>query len=144
MKAREFVPHSGIMARLDEIVSVNDTALVGALTIRDDDPFMENGTVPAWAAIEYMAQTIAAYAGYHAKQRGEPVATGFLLGSRRFESTIAGFPSGTRLTVSVTANTLGTEGLSSFACHVDVNGAETVTATLNVYKPKNLEAYLEK
>lgn len=144
MKAREFVPHSGIMARLEEIVSVDDTKLVGALTIREDDPFLENGAVPAWAMIEYMAQAIAAYAGYHARQRGEPVATGFLLGSRRFESTAATFPSGTRLTVSVTANTLGSEGLSSFRCHVDANGVETVSGTLNVFKPKNLEAYLEK
>ena len=48
-----------------------------------------------------MAQAIAAWAGYTAQLRGEPVKLGFLLGTRRYESSRPIFVLGSLLRVHV-------------------------------------------
>lgn len=144
MKAGKYLPHSSIMARLEEIKSVDENGLTGTLTIRADDPFLAGDAVPAWVAIEYMAQAIAAYAGHRASLLDAPVETGFLVGSRRFEAALTEFPIGSSLEIAVSVKVMGTGGLSSFACRVDVDGVPAVSATLNVYKPNDLESYLKQ
>src|SRR2546426_3960121 len=82
---RSLVPHSGPMVLLDRVVSVDEESLCAEVLIRADSMFCAAGGVGAWVGLEYMAQAIAAYAGYGARLRGAPVKIGFLLGSRRYE-----------------------------------------------------------
>ena len=63
--------------------------------------YWEDAGVPAWAGVEYMAQTIAAHAGVEARARGEPPAIGFLLGTRAYSTSVEKFPNGSKLTVTV-------------------------------------------
>lgn len=142
MNASEFLPHSGTMAFLDTIDQVDETGLTGVIGISGDDPFLTDGVVPVWISIEYMAQAIAAYAGYHARMRGEPVAVGFLLGCRKFECEGAGYSVGAELIVNVKPSAVGSNGLSAFTCSIVADNGTQATATLSVFKPADLGAYV--
>jgi predicted hotdog family 3-hydroxylacyl-ACP dehydratase len=80
-----------------------------------------------------MAQTIGAYAGIHAKQSGQPIRLGFLLGTRRYESNVSSFNVGCPLTIDV-KKILQDEQLAVFECQLRGENIH-ITATLNVYQP---------
>ena len=130
----ELLPHTGQMVLLDEILSYDQSSLCAALTVRGDGLlFGDNQTVPAWVGIEYMAQTIGVYAGIQAKQTGQPIRLGFLLGTRRYESNVPCFKVGSRLTVDV-EKILQDEQLAVFECRLNGENVD-ITAMLNVYQP---------
>ena len=93
---RRFLPHSGVMVLLDRLLEVGPEELRAEVTIRPDSVFCDGHDVPGWVGVEYMAQAIAAYAGYTAQLRGETVKIGFLLGTRRYEASCPGFAVGSR------------------------------------------------
>ena len=65
------LPHSGNMVLLDEILDYDEESLQGRATIREDHVFLRpEGVVPAWMAMEILAQGIAAFDGCHAAQAG--------------------------------------------------------------------------
>lgn len=131
----ELLPHSGDMVLLDRIIEANEISLIAELQVRDDGLFGNDKIVPAWVGIEYMAQTAAAYAGLMAKQHGEPIKLGFLLGTRRYHSNVSTFAVGTRLTVRV-EKIIQDEALSMFSCHLYGEGIN-VQANLSTYQPPN-------
>ena len=113
----ELLPHGPEMTLLDRLVEYSPQRSVATVTIRRDSPFAERAGVPAWVGIEYMAQTIAAHAGYEARLRGEPPAIGFLLGTRSYSSELEFFPVGATLMISV--EPLVTESrLGAFQCTI--------------------------
>lgn len=141
--AEDLVPHSGEMSLLDEVTAVSDESLTARLRVRDDGIFSRDGRVPAYVGIEYMAQAVAAFSGYHARQQGEPVRLGFLLGTRKFTSNIDSYRVGDELTIEVERLLQAANGMATFECRVSGSGAEQ-EARLNVYQPDNIEAYLKE
>ncbi|MCF7964715.1 MAG: hotdog family protein [Methylobacter tundripaludum] len=127
------IPHSGSMVLLDRIIDYDDQGLTAELVVRADGLLADHESVPAWAGIEYMAQTIAAYAGMMATQAGEPIRLGFLLGTRRYHSNVAAFKVGSALTIKV-EKIMQDDNLGVFNCRIQGKGVE-VTAKLNVYQP---------
>jgi predicted hotdog family 3-hydroxylacyl-ACP dehydratase len=97
----ELLPHGPAMTVIDRLVEYDAKRSVGTVTIERTSPFFVGTGVPAWVGIEYMAQTIAAHAGYEARQRGEPPAIGFLLGTRAYRNELAEFPLRSTLTITV-------------------------------------------
>ncbi|WP_444883328.1 ApeP family dehydratase [Microbulbifer sp. PSTR4-B] len=140
--AEELVPHSGNMSLLDEVVSVDEEQLLAKLRVRDDGIFSRNGRVPAYVGIEYMAQSIAAFSGYHAKERGEEVRLGFLLGTRKFVSNVESYRCGDELTIEVQRLLQAENGMATFECVIKGPSIEQ-SARLNVYQPDNVEQYLK-
>jgi predicted hotdog family 3-hydroxylacyl-ACP dehydratase len=141
----ELIPHSGKMVLLDRIIACDEHSLSAELTVRSDSLLGNDKAVPAWAGIEYMAQTIAAYAGVMAKKAGEPVKLGFLLGTRRYNSNVAEFKVGSRLTVRV-KQVIQDDTLGVFDCEIyginhepDQDMEVEVSANLNVYQPAREE-----
>ncbi|MGS2723228.1 ApeP family dehydratase [Porticoccus sp. GXU_MW_L64] len=139
----ELIPHSGDMILLDRVLESRDTGVTVALTVRQDGLFDTDGRVPAWLGIEYMAQTIAAFAGIKARKAGEPVKLGFLVGTRRYQSPRDHFRCGEQLTVSVDEVLEGENGLSVFACEISADDC-SLTANLNVFQPEDVEQFLEQ
>jgi predicted hotdog family 3-hydroxylacyl-ACP dehydratase len=77
------MPHRGCLLLLTGIVAHSPEETTCSVDIGVDSIVVTgDGTVPCWAAVEYMAQAIAVHAGLAAWQRGEPVPLGFLIGSR--------------------------------------------------------------
>ncbi|ANE54644.1 MULTISPECIES: hypothetical protein [Methylomonas] len=131
----DLLPHTGAMVLLERVVSFDADRLSAALTVRGDGLlFGDEREVPAWVAIEYMAQAIGAFAGLQAKLAGQPIRLGFLLGSRLFESNVATLPVGCCLTVAI-EKIVHDEQLGVFDCRVSGDNIE-IGAKLNVYQPR--------
>lgn len=131
----ELLPHKPPMVLLDRVLSYDDSTLVAEVEIRPDSVLCDDDGVPAWVGIEYMAQAVAAHAGFKARLDGEPPQIGYLLGTRSYKSSVHYYPIGATLTVHIQA--LFVEmALGAFACRIDMPDA-VATATINVYQPDN-------
>ena len=129
----ELLPHGAEAAVIDRLVSYDSKQSVAIVDVGPDSAFFENGAVPAWVGIEYMAQTVAAHAGYEARLRGQGPAVGFLLGTRAYETRVAQFPSGSRVTICV--EPLWNEaGVGAFRCTVALEDV-VARAVVNTYEP---------
>ena len=145
------VPHSGAMVLLDRVLSADDDNLCAEVRVDAGSMLCGADGVGAWVGIEYMAQAIAAHAGWHALKRGEPVKVGFLLGSRKYEAARASFAPGSVLHVHVHRALQGENGLGAFECRIDDAGAPAAggapatlaTATVTVFQPKNVNEFLK-
>ena len=131
------------MLLLDRLLAADDDSAVAEVTVPRDGLFLHDAGMPSWVGIEYMAQTVAAWAGWRARQKGEAVQIGFLLGSRRYETAQAFFTPGTRLRVSVHCELMGVNGLGMFDCRIHTaDEKELATARISVFEPDNGSAYI--
>ena len=91
------------------------------------------GRVPAWVALEYMAQCAAADGSLRRRARGEPLAPALLVGSRRITFRCASFDPKQRLEVTA-RRAAGQRELLAFDCAVfDARGGEPLAeGRLNV------------
>ena len=137
------VPHRGTMRLVDRLVGWDEDTVAVELRVPEEGPFSHDDGVPAWVGVEYMAQAIAAWAGCHARRAGREPSVGFLLGTRRYQSTTPYFPAGTLLRVEATRELLGEKGLGMFSCRILGDGEELATATVSVFEPPDAMAYLE-
>lgn len=131
------------MVLLDRVISVDEESLCAEVGIRSDTLFCGPDGVGAWVGIEYMAQAIAAWAGYNAQLRGEPVKLGFLLGTRRYECSRPIFLLGSVLRVYVQRLFQDDNGLGSFECRIDDAQGPLSTATVTVFQPINDDDFPE-
>jgi predicted hotdog family 3-hydroxylacyl-ACP dehydratase len=129
----ELLPHGPAMTVIDRLVEYDAKRSVGTVTIARTSRFFAGTGVPAWVGIEYMAQTIAAHAGYEARRRGEPPAIGYLLGTRAYRNELALFPLGTKLTITIEPLVVDA-GFGAFQCSIATDRV-VATAVVNTYRP---------
>ncbi|PJI98640.1 putative hotdog family 3-hydroxylacyl-ACP dehydratase [Acidovorax sp. 69] len=138
-----YVPHRGVMLLLDRLLAADEDRAVAEVTVPRDGLFLHDAGMPSWVGMEYMAQTVAAWAGWNALRKGRAVQIGFLLGSRRFEAAQAFFAAGTRLTVRVQCELMGDNGLGMFDCRIEADGGrELATARISVFEPSDGNTYI--
>lgn len=139
----EVLPHAGAMRLLDTLLHADDQHAVARTCVRADSLFAAGDGIPAWVGIEFMAQTIAAWAGARARRAGAAPNIGFLLGSRRYECDVASFPFGSVLTMTARVELIGDNGLGMFACTLALDGREVARANISVFQPADPRAFLE-
>ena len=140
----ELLPHAGDMILIDSITSFDDEQIFTRLTVQPDGLFnLPDGSLPAWVGIELMAQSVAAFAGCHARQKGNPVELGFLLGTRKFECNVEAFPAGSDLTIHGLRSLEDDNGMGVFECHIHGAGIHA-SARLNVFRPPPVTQYLRQ
>ncbi|RON83000.1 hotdog family protein [Pseudomonas fluorescens] len=140
----ELLPHAGDMILIDSISSFDDEQIYTRLTVQPDGLFnLPDGSLPAWVGIELMAQSVAAFAGCHARQKGNPVELGFLLGTRKFECNVEAFPAGSELTIHGLRSLEDDNGMGVFECHINGAGIHA-SARLNVFRPPQVNQYLQQ
>jgi predicted hotdog family 3-hydroxylacyl-ACP dehydratase len=140
----ELIPHAGDMILIEQILAFDEEQIHTCLTVRPGGLFNRpDGSLPAWVGIELMAQSVAAFAGCRARQRGEAVELGFLLGSRKFECNVESFPAGTELTIHGLRSLEDDNGMGVFECHITAPGIQA-SARLNVYRPPQVAQYLHE
>jgi predicted hotdog family 3-hydroxylacyl-ACP dehydratase len=133
----ELLPHGPEMTLIDRLVAYDEKKSVAVVEISPASRFFEPGGVPGWVGIEYMAQAVAAHMGFEARQRGAPPPIGFLLGTRAYESRVARFPAGSKLTIDIEPLWLDA-GVGAFKCSIAL--AEVVaTAVVSTYQPRPSE-----
>jgi predicted hotdog family 3-hydroxylacyl-ACP dehydratase len=140
----ELIMHRPPMRLLDRALAIDAQHAVAELTVRDDIPFVLPGRgMPAYAGLELMAQTIGLIDGFKCWSEGLPPKIGFLLGCRRYTVCCDAFAVGSRLIVSVEMVFDGGE-MYSFECRIaDPEGQELAAAMLNVFAPRDPQAFLE-
>ena len=140
----ELLPHAGDMILIDRIVTFDDEQIRTVATVKPGGLFnLDDGALPAWVGIELMAQSVAAFAGCHARQRGDAVELGFLLGTRKFECNVEHFPVGTELAIHGVRSLEDDNGMGVFECHIHAPGIHA-TARLNVFRPPHAAQYLNE
>ena len=129
----ELLPHGSAMTVIDRLAEYDVKRSVATVAIDRDSPFFAGTGVPAWVGIEYMAQTIAAHAGYEARLRGEGPTIGFLLGTRAYRSEVAEFSLGSALTITIEP-LVADLGFGAFQCAI-ARDRVVATAVVNTYQP---------
>ena len=137
------LPHSGHMVLLDCITEYGDDYLHATAHVGEKHILLQAGSLPVLAGMEIMAQGIAALAGCHAHNRGEPVRLGFLLGTRKFDASADFFSPDALLTVHVQVELMGDNGLGMFDCTIRSKDEVCATARISVYEPEDGGAYVQ-
>ncbi|WP_158972350.1 3-hydroxylacyl-ACP dehydratase [Paraglaciecola sp. L3A3] len=140
----QIVPHDHPMILVDELVSYSASSACCSVKIHPESNFYnsEKKSVPAYVGLEYLAQTIAAYANALNIDDGGEVALGFLVSARNYVANVSEFKLGTTLTTSVTKLFKEDNGLSVFDCTILHNDEVIVEAKINVYEPEDPSLYL--
>lgn len=136
---RELLPHEAPMIVIDRVADADENRVESITTVTADHPLFEasQDSLPGWALIELMAQTVALYSGLKAHAQQQPVRIGYLLGTRKLELHRQHFRCDETLRVRAQCEFLDPEGLGSFACQVlDENNHCVAEATVNVYQDK--------
>lgn len=138
------LPHRPPMLLLRRVVHTVDDLLVADLQVDASGPFGDGLGVPAWVGIEYMAQAVAAWAGWRSYQSGGEPRLGFLLGTRSYTAHCARFEHGAVLEVAVRCELMGDNGLGAFQCRVGPADQPLAEARLSVFEPPNAQDFLEQ
>ncbi len=138
------LPHAGDMILIDQVLSFDEEQIHTRLTVKPGGLFNRpDGSLPAWVGIELMAQSVAAYAGCHARKKAQAVELGFLLGTRKFECNVECFPAGAELTIHGLRSLEDANGMGVFECHLTGDGIHA-SARLNVFRPPQAATYLDE
>lgn len=129
------------MSLLSRILNHGDGWLRAEVEITPESIFAEERGVPAWIGLEYMAQTIAAYAGLQERLVGKPPKIGFLLGTRNYTTSVDYFAPGQVLTITAEVEMVGANGLNVFDCEIRGKNVQA-QAVVNVFQPDDAEKFL--
>ncbi|CAH6811766.1 3-hydroxydecanoyl-(acyl-carrier-protein) dehydratase, inferred for ABFAE pathway [Vibrio chagasii] len=132
----QLLPHDEPMILIDRAISVEALSIHCQVDIGDHNLFFnaESQTVPAYVGIEFMAQSVAAWSGYHALKSGTTPPIGFLLGSRRYKSLCDEFTQGQTLDIYA-EQLMEDSGMAVFTARVEHQGELVAQCQLNVYVP---------
>ena len=138
------LPHKQPMIFLDDIfeVDIENNKLSSVFKVYPGKVFFEAGKgINSLTRIEFMAQTIGAYA-YFKNKCAEPK-PGLLLGTRLYNNKIPYFKEGEEY--KVTVHEIFTDNqIAVFDCLIyDKSGEEIASATVNTYQGDNIEELLE-
>lgn len=140
----DLLPHAGDMILLDGVERFDAESVVTYLQVRAGGLLnAADGSLPAWVGIELMAQSVAAFAGCQARQAGQPVELGFLLGTRNFQCNVDAFPVDAHLSIRALRSLQDDSGMGVFECHLDGPGIHA-EARLNVFRPPEVARYLQE
>jgi len=140
----QIVPHEHPMILVDALVAYNDISAQCRVNITSTSNFFNEvkQSVPSYVAIEYMAQSIAAFANANEKDQGGEVAIGFLVSSRKLKVFISNFTLGMKLDVFVEQLYVEESGLSAFDCFIEHDGERVAEAKINIFQPQDANAFL--
>ncbi|MGD8112778.1 hotdog family protein [Vibrio sp. TRT 21S02] len=132
----QLLPHDKPMILVDRAIDVQADTIHCQVDIGDHNPFFDHqtGTIPAYVGIEFMAQSVAAWSGYHSRQQGQEPPIGFLLGSRRYNANCDVFQQGQTLDIYA-QKVMEDNGMAVFSAQLEYQGEPVASCQLNVYVP---------
>ncbi|MBV6821251.1 hotdog family protein [Rahnella sp. PD12R] len=142
LTAAGYLPHDTPMVLLENVVSVTEETAICNVVVSPDGvlaPFLNaRGALPAWYALELIAQTIGVWSGWHGAQSGQSPQVGMLLGGRAIKCSVSEFVAGSELLISVSM-VLRDEKLASFEGVISIkqekDNLQVAQGRLNTYQP---------
>ena len=134
---QDVIPHKGMMSLLTRIIAYTEDSISTVAEIHPDNPFLvdEKG-VPVCIGFEYMAQTMAAFAGLASLRDNVPLKLGVLVGCRRAVCARPYFVVGQKLRISAKLD-WESDGMGNFSAQIfdDATNEELMSGRVNVYQP---------
>lgn len=140
MPAAEFVLHRKPMLLLDQLVEAEPGYAVCEWRVSVSDEFFVSGCgVPAFIGIEYMAQSIAVYAGARERVHGRLPPLGLLLGTRHYQANIDFFELDVTYRLVCRELIRDAEGMGSYDCRIMHQDKSVAEARLTVFEKQQGE-----
>lgn len=141
----QYLPHEKPMILIDDIVCFGDDFIQTKVLIHKNSAFWGDNGVPSYLALEYMAQSVAAWNGLQLHDKHESPKIGFLLGTRKLVLNVAFFKENNKLDVYGKLKYSDGE-MASFECWIECNNEKWAHAILSVYQMnnENLSNYYEE
>ena len=128
-QAAEYLPHKPPMLFVKQLCEASEEHVL-CETLLDSafEPFSpDQKEIPAAIFLEIMAQTVAVWAGWHAREEGRDIQPGLILGCRDFKSGRSFWPLGMRLSIRAD-KLMEDEGTASF--EAEIRNASDLKQTL--------------
>lgn len=140
----QLLPHRQPMILLTRMVEATGTTAACEVDIGPATQFCDGESVAAYVGIEYMAQAVAAFSGFHRHCDRQPIEVGFLISVPKFKSYSQSFRLGQTLRVEV-AHVWGERQLARFHCGIrDAQTGDLLQeAELSVFKPETLDTLVQ-
>lgn len=136
---QDLVLHRPPMLLLESIVAWDKLSIEALVNPADSWLFGDGeGAIPSWVGIEYMAQTISAFAGIEALERGEAPSIGFLLGTRKYRAHVASFAPGQKLRVKARELLRDETNLALFDCQIFAGEQLLASAEVKAIQPRDI------
>lgn len=140
---QDLLLHRSPMLLLKSIASWGEGELEAVVDPQDSRLLMDDdGRIPSWVGIEYMAQAIGALAGIESRQAGLPVSLGFLLGTRRYHAEIPYFSRDQELRVKVNQLLRDETNLVLFNCEIYAGDQLLAHAEIKAIQPRDVDALM--
>ncbi|MDO3383471.1 ApeP family dehydratase [Gilvimarinus algae] len=143
-----YIPHRPPMQLVERLVSGEERRVVVASSIAHDNAFFDpalNG-VPAWAGIEFMAQTAAVWVGLEDERLGREVRPAFLISSRQYNAFVPVFDVGAELEITVDVSMVEDPVVAFKGRIAQTNGTEgerlLAEAIFSAFRPEDYKNYL--
>ncbi|GHF97092.1 ApeP family dehydratase [Thalassotalea marina] len=142
----EVIAHREPMILLSRLTHYTADSATCEVDILPTSPFYQEQLqgVPSYIGIEYMAQTIAAFAGANALDKDKKIDIGFLLGSRKYQTFQPAFELGESYQVHVEELYRDDSGLTVFECKIERENQVIAQAKVNAFQPENPIAFLKE
>lgn len=140
----QVLPHDHPMILLDSLLAFDEIKATCGHLITEQSLLFDSSLqgVPSYVGIEYMAQSIAAYANANEILNNRPVEIGFLVSSRKYKCDFSVFKLGMNLHITAEQLYKDESGLSAFDCAIFVNENKVASARVNVFQPENPTKFL--
>lgn len=132
----DLVPHSPPMRAVEHLVDWAPGKARCTLVLRGHSPLAEGSRVPAIAALEFLAQTVAACLGHEAFVGGGSVRVGMIVGVRQMELFVPTMDVGDTLTLDV-ERVRGTDEVSTFTGEAKIGETLIARANMTLVHPEN-------
>lgn len=143
-RLQSLLPQRPPMILLDAILDCDTEAVSSRVGITPQSPFFDAalGGVPAWVGIEYLAQTIAAWAGHQQILNGLPVKVCFLVGGRSYRSNRPVFENGQQLRITIRPVFEDDNGLGAFDCTLHGDKGLQAQGQIKVFRTQTPKAFV--
>lgn len=143
---KHLLPHRDEMVLIHGFVERGDSWLIAAVDLARPNLYSTEHGIPSYVALEYMAQTISAYAGSQNATKQLPPQIGFLLGTRQLDCLATYLPTAGIALVRVDAVFAEEAAVSLFECSLylpDSPSPALARATIKVFQPDDARAIIE-
>ncbi|WP_312316762.1 hotdog family protein [Atlantibacter hermannii] len=139
----DYLPHEAPMVLLEQVLDVCVDSARCRVTLSADGvlaPFLdEQGCLPAWYALELMAQTVGVWSGWHRHQQGEKrISLGMVLGARDLDCKVDAFPADATLDIAVHL-LMQDSRFGSFEATISHQQQPVATGRINTFQPDDAE-----
>ncbi|MDH4572181.1 hypothetical protein CUR86_06710 [Salinicola acroporae] len=129
------------MCLLTRLIAASDDGATAETWTRHDDLFAETDGIPAWVGVEWLAQTVAAWAGFRAFGSTEAAAPGLLLGAKRYRARVPVFAFDQRIQVTITVDFVADNGVTQVSGELrrtETGELPLAHGSLTLYRPDSM------